>query len=269
MKLKIFGKEIFDIHKGNRLAELGLAKAKESKFLPDFKKLSGANSFSNTMSEFIAIDNYSTNSTAGSTVESNVIATIKAKTKPKNKAKKVKKKTPKEIFELKMLNDQSFKINTDEKYVDDLISDFSDKLALIKAEEHDMENGIIEISSMLTRMLNRKKYAEHEKFFSEYAYTTNERIAKLIKSHDYLKMDVIAKFIADMPREALQTIKAYEKETIALCGKKPVFYIIADKDDFKKADKRRDPILLAQSPYGHFWQILGAWDKEMLYLAEL
>ncbi len=44
---------------------------------------------------------------------------------------------------------------------------------------------------------------------------------------------------------------------------------IADKKDFEKKDKRRDPILLAQSPFGHFWQILGAWDKEMLFLEEL
>ena len=33
--------------------------------------------------------------------------------------------------------------------------------------------------------------------------------------------------------------------------------------------KQRDPILLVQSPFGFYWQILGAWDKEMLILSEL
>ena len=38
---------------------------------------------------------------------------------------------------------------------------------------------------------------------------------------------------------------------------------------FRKAYEKRDPILLAQSPFGFYWQILGAWDKEMLLLGEL
>jgi hypothetical protein len=54
-----------------------------------------------------------------------------------------------------------------------------------------------------------------------------------------------------------------------LCGKKPVFYVIAEPDKFRKAYERRDPILLVQSPFGFYWQILGAWDKEMILLSEL
>jgi len=64
-------------------------------------------------------------------------------------------------------------------------------------------------------------------------------------------------------------MKNYNKATDKLCGKQAVFYIIANKKDFEKTDKRRDPILLAQSPFGHFWQILGAWDEECLIIEEL
>ena len=39
--------------------------------------------------------------------------------------------------------------------------------------------------------------------------------------------------------------------------------------DFEKQYERRDPILLAQSPFGFYYHILGAWDTEMLYLPEL
>lgn len=49
-------------------------------------------------------------------------------------------------------------LNTDPKYVDQQISDFTDKLGLIKSEEYDMRRGVNEISSIVTRLDNRKKY---------------------------------------------------------------------------------------------------------------
>jgi uncharacterized lipoprotein len=47
------------------------------------------------------------------------------------------------------------------------------------------------------------------------------------------------------------------------------FYVIAEEKSFKSAAEKRDPILLVQSPFGFYWQILGAWDKEMILLSEL
>jgi hypothetical protein len=76
---------------------------------------------------------------------------------------------------------------------------------------------------------------------------------------------MIAQFIAEMPKEAVEVMKQYNKATGELCD----FYNIADKKDFKKSDQRCDPILLAQSPFGHVWQILGAWDEEMMFVEEL
>ena len=47
------------------------------------------------------------------------------------------------------------------------------------------------------------------------------------------------------------------------------FYSIAEKEMFNDEYKRNDPILLVQSPFGIYWQILGAWDKELVLLEEL
>ena len=91
----------------------------------------------------------------------------------------------------------------------------------------------------------------------------------VLKKHDYLQLGEVDQFVADMPKEATDAMKEYNDACKKLCGKKAVFYIIADKKDFKKTESRRDPILLAQSPFGHFWQIIGAWDKEMMFLEEL
>jgi len=75
-------------------------------------------------------------------------------------------------------------------------------------------------------------------------------------------------FIPDFPVEAIKTMQTYTDKVMEVCGKKPIFYVIAEDDNFKKAYGKRDPILLAQSPFGFYWYILGAWDKEMLLLSE-
>lgn len=195
------------------------------------------------------------------------------KEKKRNEKKEIaarkKGPNPKKVFDLRMLNDKSFAFDTSEKYVDEQLQHFKDKLEVLKVEEFDMANGTTEIASIVLRMENRKKYSAHEKFFSQYPYTTQTKVSEVLKKHSYLKQGKVAQFLADMPKDATDVMKKYDAECVKLCGKKAVFYIIADKKDFQKTEQRRDPILLAQSPFGHFWQILGAWDKEMLLLEEL
>lgn len=253
MEIKLFGKSVFEFKKrgGDTLFFNSQQSLENSKFLPDF----------NTFRENQSIDYAYTEM---------VIPTGKIKFKDEKDINVIKvEKTPKNIYELKLLNDNNFKINIDKEYVDSQIKEFKDKLNLIKIVEFDMSRGANEIASVIIRLENRKKYGEHESFFSEYAYTTNTKISEVIEKHSNLQLGKIEQFIADMPKEAVDIMKLYTKETEEICKKKPIFYIIADKKDFKQTNKRRDPILLAQSPFGHFWQILGAWDKEMMFLEEL
>lgn len=188
----------------------------------------------------------------------------------KNRKKAEKpKRTPKNVYDMKMLNDKKFTLNVDPKYVAEQVQAFKDKLAMISSEEYDMRRGVEECASILLRMQNRLKFAEHRKFFDQFAYTSTKHMEGVVKAHDYLQVGQIAQFMADLPKEAVDVMKQYDAECMKLCGKKAVFYIIADKKDFQKTNSRRDPILLAQSPFGHVWQILGAWDKEMLFLDEM
>jgi len=258
MKIKLFGRDLFEAKKstGENMLIASLEDRNKSKYLPDFYSRIGGIEWEEVVSL-----NEITYSSGGVGLKGK-----KPKTKPKKKKVVL---TPKGVYEMKMLNDKAFKIDINTKYVDDQLADFKDKLDLIDAEEYDMRNGVKEISSIVTRLENRKQYNKFKKFYDQFPYTTTTRITKMEKEHDYLKMGQVAQFIADMPKEATQLMKEYNKQTKDLCGKQAVFYIIADKKDFKKTNERRDPILLAQSPYGHFWQILGAWDKEMLFLEEL
>lgn len=261
MEIKIFGKSIFNYKSAKAETLWGIAPSggiKDSKYLPDFHKDRATNGIWYSYAILQATSNSAI-----------AVPTGKKADKKKIEAKVTDKLTPKAVFELKLLNDPAFKINTDPIYIEKQISDFKDKLNLISAEEYDMRNGVNEISSIKVRMENRKKYPEHKEFFEQFAYTTSSKIEDVVKKHDYLQLGQVAQFLADMPSDAVQTMKEYSKTTQSLCGKDAVYYIIADKKDFQKSNSRRDPILLAQSPFGHFWQILGAWDKEMIFLEQL
>ena len=117
-------------------------------------------------------------------------------------------------------------------------------------------------------MENRKKYSEHRLFFESFTNTTEDKIKALTTKHD-LVMETADIFIPEFPDEAVSIMVNYTKEVEKITDKKLVFYVIAEKEDFKQADDKRDPILLVQSPFGFYYQILGAWDKEMLILHEL
>ena len=265
MEIKIFGKSLFEFRgKGNELVyQTGVRAMKESKYLPDFYPFQGGNNspFENSISNYIITE--APNGPAGSAVA----IPIKEK-KPKKSDVRVEL-TPKGVYECEMLHDKSFELKTDEKYVDEQLKEFQDKLALLNVSSYDMGRGIQEVSSIVMRLENRKKYADHREFFEQYPYTTTTKISEVVKVNEHLRLGQVEQFVADMPKEATAAMKEYTAACEDLCKKKPVFYIIANKKDFERTSKRRDPILLAQSPFGHFWQILGAWDEEMLLLENL
>lgn len=257
MEIKLFGKKLFEINKRTGIDLLinssSNSDESQSKFLYDFYKGGNNTDFVSQYVEVVKISN-------------DTKKKLESRKKPLKEQIKI---TPKGIYELKMLNDLTFKLNTEEEYVDKQINDFKDKLSLIKSEEYDMRRGVEEIRSVVMRLENRKKYPQFKNVFEEFPYTTTTKISELTKIHNHLQLGQIAQFLADMPNEAIEVMKKYSNATESICNKQAVFYIIADKKDFQKSNTRRDPILLAQSPFGHFWQILGAWDKEMLLIEEL
>lgn len=125
-----------------------------------------------------------------------------------------------------------------------------------------------EITALMERLENRKQYVKFKSYFAEFQNTTDEKIDDLLKKHN-LVMKTADIFIPEFPDDAIQTMTTYTKKLGLLCGKKPVFYVIAEPDKFRTAYEKRDPILLVQSPFGFYWQILGAWDEEMILLGEL
>lgn len=147
--------------------------------------------------------------------------------------------------------------------IDEKIEILKDKASLINQSYAKRE-----VEALIERLENRKKYDKFKSFFDGFQNTTDEKIDALFEKYE-LVMKTSDIFVPEFPDEAISVMKKYTEEMQALCGKKPIFYVIAEDKDFKKAYEKRDPILLVQSPFGFYWQILGAWDKEMLLLQYL
>lgn len=117
--------------------------------------------------------------------------------------------------------------------------------------------------------LDNKKYQE---FFSKFKNTSDELINKLLDVHTHLKIGPADDFIPEFPIDAHTTMLEYSDMVSNMCNKLPCFYIIAKANEFKTKEgerRKRDPILLVQSPIGMYWQILGAWDEEMELVNDL
>jgi hypothetical protein len=150
------------------------------------------------------------------------------------------------------------------------LSNLDDKIEVLKYKSDLITQNYSkrEVQGLIERLENRKQWHKFKNFFQEFQNTTDEKIDALLDNYD-LVMKTSDLFIPEFPDDAIAVMKKYTDNMQKICKKKPVFYVIAEPDKFKKAYEKRDPILLVQSPFGFYWQILGAWDEEMVLLSEL
>ena len=132
-----------------------------------------------------------------------------------------------------------------------------------------------EVDGLIQCLENRKKYDRKSKtgetfrqFFSGFDATDQLHIDAVVKKHK-LVMKSADIFVPELPDVAVKAMTAYKDKALELGSKEPRFFVIANAQQFREANGKRDPILLAQSPFGFYYYILGAWDEEMLYLPEL
>ena len=147
--------------------------------------------------------------------------------------------------------------------LDDKIKLLQDKNKLVNQHYSNAE-----LEGLIERLTNRKQYLQYKDFFEQFPNTTDEKIDQLLSKY-LLVMKSSDIFVPEFPKEAIDAMTKYTDIVGKICDKKPIFYVIAEEKDFNKKFERRDPILLVQSPFGFYYQILGAWDKEMMFLEEL
>jgi len=148
------------------------------------------------------------------------------------------------------------------------LENINEKILMLKQKESLIVQKYArrEVSAMIERLNNRKKYPKYRKFFDTFQNTTDEKIGELLLKYQHLKLGTTELFIPELPDQAIKTMLEYKEKCLKICKKEPVFYLIARKEDFRENVKKRDPILLVQSPFGFYWQIIGAWGQDDLIL---
>jgi hypothetical protein len=122
-----------------------------------------------------------------------------------------------------------------------------------------------ELQQALDMLNARKKYKKNFKNFV-WKTTSKEKINEMLEKYK-LKHDTLDNFIYNLPDLAIKECSDFCKALESVTDKPAEFSLIAPPKFFK--DPRMDPILLGKSPFGDFYYILCAWDKEVDIVHEL
>lgn len=110
----------------------------------------------------------------------------------------------------------------------------------------------------------RKKLLKNIDLF--YWETTSDGlIEKLLKTYK-LKMVDFSGWSRNVPMEAIDELEKFVKAYEKVRDDQVILKLIVD-DGGKET--RKDPILLAASPFGAWWYVLGAWDLEVSVVDDL
>lgn len=116
---------------------------------------------------------------------------------------------------------------------------------------------------VLAMLKARKKYPKYAHLFS-WKTTVKSKIEDLTKKYK-LKHDSLDRYIKGLPERAITEMQNFSELNDKVTDYESSFSIIAPDSDFKS----KDPILLAKSPFGEYYYILCAWDKEVSIVEEL
>jgi hypothetical protein len=116
----------------------------------------------------------------------------------------------------------------------------------------------------LTFLKARQKYNKVGKLFG-WAVTNQEKIEQLCKEYKVMCTE-FARYSRNVPQEGLDQLEKFFEAWNQVSDKKPAIRLIVDQGG---KEQKKDPILLAQSPFGNWWYILGAWDKEVEIVDDL
>lgn len=138
------------------------------------------------------------------------------------------------------------------------IKSVKERIQVIKQHMRDIPNDEYEVLGYLQA---RKRYKKNEGFF-QWPITTNELINTLCKQYT-LKIARFEEWYTLIPEEGIQELGKFRAACQKIRDEKPVIRLIVPDKAEEKKERKRDPILLASSPFGRWDYILGAWDKEV------
>jgi hypothetical protein len=131
-------------------------------------------------------------------------------------------------------------------------------------EEHIGESDSRHEDEALSYLRARKKFIKCSGLF-KWPTTNQEKVNDLCKKYKVMSV-AIGGYYRNLPMEAIDEMEKYTKAHYKITRNKPVFTLIVDQGG---KEQKKDPILLVCSPFGRWYYILGAWDKEVEIVDDL
>lgn len=147
------------------------------------------------------------------------------------------------------------------------LTNLDKKIEMIKKRIEVLESAGVSISDekeAISFLEARKKYQKYKDEF-KWEITTISSVENLCKKYK-LRSVGINSFYKSLPMEAINELEKFINSYNKVSNINPVLTLIIDEGG--KEDKK-DPILLAGSPFGKWYYLLGAWDKEVEFVDDL
>ena len=140
----------------------------------------------------------------------------------------------------------------------EIVQNRLDVLRRYKGQTNDEVNAIRYLKARL-------KYEKYKDMFP-WAVTTNELISKLLNKYKLADRS-FGGYSKSVPNEAIEELEKFGKAWNKVMHEdiEPALKLITD---YTGPETKKDPILLAESPFGRWWYVLGAWDKEVQIVDE-
>lgn len=176
----------------------------------------------------------------------------------KAKGKKRARKKPVEIFK---------EILSEVPKMD--LTNLDEQIKIVKARKKVLKDYIGETSledeNLAIEFLKaRKKYLKYKDEFG-WAVTFEEKIDKLCKKYEVTLVN-LSSYYKCVPMEGVKELEKFVKAYEKVSNNEPFFQLIIDEGG---KEQKKDPILLASSPFGRWYYVLGAWDKEVIIVDAL
>ncbi len=110
----------------------------------------------------------------------------------------------------------------------------------------------------------RKELVKNKTLFG-WAVTTFSKIEELCKKYKVRLVD-FQSFYKCVPMEAIDELEKFIDAYRKVSKDEPILKLIIDEGG---KETKKDPILLASSPFGKWFFVLGAWDKEVEIVDDL
>ena len=175
----------------------------------------------------------------------------------KEKDKRILKK-PVEIYE--QIISETPKINLNN--LDGQIKLVKERMKVL--EQHTRNVDLKHEKIAISYLKARKKYLKYKDEF-KWAITNQDMIDKLCKKYKVKKVS-FGDYYRNIPKEGVDEIKKFGEALQNVSNNDPLFELIIDEGG---KEEKKDPILLATSPFGNWYYILGAWDKEVAIVDKL